>query len=187
MQSARHGFPALRPARVGLCRVLLGQRASLHSLRGLLPPLGPAFVVRLLHRYYPVVRLLADVRVGRTALAFAHRSVVAADRHRRGLPVLVWKVSQRAWGLRPRRAGRGLALASPPVLPSASELSVAAPDELFHGSIPSPPVPLSTLRPRCRQRRRMTRGQDGSLLLSCGALSSPTSRRFIPALSLHPL
>jgi hypothetical protein len=45
----------------------------------------------------------------------------------------------------------------------------------------------STLHPRCHHRRRMTRGQDGSLLLSCGALASPTSCRFIPALSLRPL
>ena len=29
----------------------------------------------------------------------------------------------------------------------------------------------------------MTRGQRGSLLLHCGALASPTPRRFIPALS----
>ena len=149
-------------------------------------PRGLARVVRLLPRYYPVVRLLAGVRVGRAAFAFTHRSAVAADRRRRGLPVLVQKVSRRAWGLRPRRACRGLAMASPPVWPSASEHSVGAPDELFHGSIPSPPVPLSTLHPRCRHRRRMTRGQDGSLLLSCGALSSPTSCRFIPALSLVP-
>jgi hypothetical protein len=83
-------------------------------------------------------------------------------------------------------AERGLAFSPPPVLPSASEHSVGAPEELFHGSIPSPPVPLSTLHPPCRHRRRMTRGQDGLLLLSCGALASPTSCRFIPALSLRP-
>ncbi|MFN0164889.1 MAG: hypothetical protein ACKV22_00540, partial [Bryobacteraceae bacterium] len=33
-----------------------------------------------------------------------------------------------------------------------------------------------------RDDRRKTRGQDGSLLLSCRALSSPTTCRFIPAL-----
>ena len=174
------------PVRVGLCHVLLGQRACLHSLRPRWPPGGPARLVRLLHRYYPVVRLLAGVPVGRAAFAFTHRSAVATDRRRRGLPVLVQEVSRRAWGLRPRRACRGLAMASPPVWPSASEHSVGAPDELFHGSIPSPPVPLSTLHPRCRHRRRMTRGQRGSLLLHCGALSSPTSCRLIPALSLCP-
>src|SRR3970282_1949629 len=59
-QPAAHGYPALSPARVRLCRVLLGQRASLHSLRLGLPPPGPALVVRMLHRY-PVVRLLGSV------------------------------------------------------------------------------------------------------------------------------
>ena len=49
-------------------------------------------------------------------------------------------------------------------------------------SIPGPPVPLSTLRLPPRDGRRKTRGQDGSLLLSCRALSSPTTCRFIPAL-----
>ena len=45
----------------------------------------------------------------------------------------------------------------------------------------------STLHPRCRHRRRMTQGQRGSLLLSCGVRASPTLCRFIPALSLRPL
>ena len=47
-------------------------------------------------------------------------------------------------------------------------------------------IPLSTLRPWCYHHRRMTRGQDGSLFLSCAALSSATPCRFIPALSLTP-
>ena len=45
-------------------------------------------------------------------------------------------------------------------------------------------VPLSTLRPRPHERRRMTRGHRGSLLLRCRALSSPShagvSRRTQP-------
>src|SRR5207248_10588700 len=45
-------------------------------------------------------------------------------------------------------------------------------------------MPLSTLHPAPRGTERKTRGQDGSLLLSCGALSSPTTRRFIPTLAL---
>ena len=53
----------------------------------------------------------------------------------------------------------------------------------FRSSIPSPPVPLFTLRPPPRDDACKTRGQDGSLLLSSAALSSATSCRFIPA---HP-
>src|SRR5881227_290165 len=45
-------------------------------------------------------------------------------------------------------------------------------------------MPLSTLHPAPRGTQRKTRGQDGSLLLSCGALSSPTARRFIPTIAL---
>src|ERR1700694_5608485 len=48
-------------------------------------------------------------------------------------------------------------------------------------------VPLSTLRPRPRGHQRMTRGQDGSLHLSCTAVASATPCRFIPALTLTPL
>src|SRR5882724_6641673 len=44
-------------------------------------------------------------------------------------------------------------------------------------------VPLH-LRPH--GRRRMTEGQDGSLHLSCTALTSATPCRFSPALSLCP-
>src|SRR6266851_8426166 len=47
--------------------------------------------------------------------------------------------------------------------------------------MPSLHVPLSTLRWRPCGRPRMTRGQDGSLLLSCVTLSFTTPRRFIPA------
>src|SRR5882724_8314147 len=45
-------------------------------------------------------------------------------------------------------------------------------------------MPLSTLHPVPHGAQRKTRGQDGSLLLSCGALSSPTARRFIPTIAL---
>src|SRR5262245_28809321 len=47
--------------------------------------------------------------------------------------------------------------------------------------------PCQTLRPPPCECRRMTRGQDGALLLSCAALSSATPYRFIPALSLITL
>src|SRR5262245_61326041 len=51
----------------------------------------------------------------------------------------------------------------------------------FRGSIPSPPVPLFTLRQTPRGAHRKTRGQDGLLLLSCKTLSFSTTCRFIPA------
>jgi hypothetical protein len=47
----------------------------------------------------------------------------------------------------------------------------------FRGSMAGLPAPLSTLRPRPRGQRRMTRGQRGSLLLRCRGLSPPTPCR----------
>ena len=58
------------------------------------------------------------------------------------------------------------------------------PEFVFRSSIPRPSIPLSTLHPVPHGTQRKTRGQDGSLLLSCGALSSPTARRFIPTIAL---
>jgi hypothetical protein len=60
----------------------------------------------------------------------------------------------------------------------------SAPGLGFRSSIPGPSMPLSTLHLAPHEARRKTRGQDGSLFLSCGALSSPTVRRFIPTLAL---
>jgi hypothetical protein len=42
-------------------------------------------------------------------------------------------------------------------------------------------VPLSTLHVQPRDCPRMTRGQVGSLLLTCATLTFATPRRFIPA------
>ncbi len=58
------------------------------------------------------------------------------------------------------------------------------PDYAFRSSIPRPPMPLSMLHPAPHGAQRKTRGQDGSLFLSCRALSSPTARGFIPAIAL---
>ena len=96
--------------------------------------------------------------------------LVAASRCR-GLPVLVHVVSQRARGLRLRRADQLLALSPLAVLPSPSVHRVGALELVLRSSIPGPPMPLSTLRPRPHDRDRKTRGQDGSLLLSCRTLS----------------
>jgi hypothetical protein len=99
---------------------------------------------------------------------------------RRGLSVLARVVSRRAHGSR--------------TAPSLTEARVYAPASVafplgahgrrpicaFRSSIPGPSMPLSTLHPAPHGTQRKTRGQDGSLHLSCGDLSSPTTRRFIP-------
>jgi hypothetical protein len=91
-------------------------------------------------------------------------------------------VSWRAWGLRLRGTHDKLAFTPATVLPSPSVHRVGVPIYDFRSSIPSPPMPLFTLRPVPRGTARKTRGQVGSLLLSCGTLSFPTTCRFIPAL-----
>src|SRR5438309_8610132 len=56
------------------------------------------------------------------------------------------------------------------------------PNGLFEAQSPRPPIPLSTLQAAPRGGACKTRGQDGfAALLSCRALSSPTTCRFIPA------
>src|SRR5206468_1020323 len=47
-------------------------------------------------------------------------------------------------------------------------------------------MPLSTLHESPRDDPRKTRGQDGSLLLSCKTLAFSTSCRFSPAHRLYP-
>lgn len=87
-----------------------------------------------------------------------------------------------ARGLRPRRARSMLAISHSSVLPSAQWNSVGALiSDPFHGSITLPACPLSTLHVQPHDCPRMTRGQVGSLRLTCTTLSFATSRRFIPA------
>ena len=173
-------FPPQCAGRVTLNDVLLGPGPSLQLLRRRLPAL-----VRNLRWYYGPVRLLGGVRVGRAACAFPHR------------PAAKRQAPPRSPGSRAGSfltcTGSPTAPGSPPlamtrrwILPSLSVNKVSTREELFRGSIGGPPVPLSTLHPRCRHRRRMTRGQRGSLNFRCGALSSLTPRRFIPALSDCP-
>src|SRR6266436_7516363 len=58
---------------------------------------------------------------------------------------------------------------------------------LFAAQSPRPPIPLSTLQAASRDVACKTQGQDGfATLLSRRALSSPTTCRFIPALSGLP-
>ena len=115
VQVAQLAGPALSPGRGRLPDVLLGRSPSLHALRRCLLTL-----VRTLRRYYATVRLPTDVHVGLRAhglLQPARR--IFPDGHRWGLPVLARGVSMHAWGLRLRRVLRILAMAHPPVLPSA--------------------------------------------------------------------
>src|SRR3954447_4488681 len=114
-QPLGHTNPALCRVRGGWAGVLLGPRASLPYLRR---PLTA--VVRQVHRYYHVVRLLEGVQGGRRALRFLLPICWSMiHRYLRGLPVLVQKVSRRAWVLRLRRVDGKLALAFPAVWPSA--------------------------------------------------------------------
>ena len=119
------------------------------------------------------------------AFGFPDRSAGwLAPGDRRGLSVLARAVSRRAYG---SRTTPGLAETRDMVPASVAfplEAHGRRPGFVFRSSIPRPSMPLSTLHPAPRGTQRKTRGQDGSLLLSCGALSSPTARRFIPTLAL---
>ncbi len=131
------------------------------------------------------LRLLGDVHVGRAAVAFPLR------------PATSRQASPRSPGSRARIF---LTCTGSPTAPGSHAACESAtvdiafpfctqgrhPKLVFRGSIGGPPVPLSTLHPRCHHRRRMTRGQRGSLLLRRRALASPTPRRLIPALSDSP-
>ena len=65
-----------------------------------------------------------------------------------------------------------LAISHSSVLPSAQWNSVGALiSDPFHGSITLPACPLSTLHVQPRDCPRMTRGQVGSLRLTCTTLS----------------
>ena len=103
---------------------------------------------------------------------------------RRGLSVLARAVSRRAYGswTTPGLTTTRVYAASSVAFPLHA--LGRRPVFVFRSSIPRPSMPLSTLHPAPRGAQRKTRGQDGSLLLSCGALSSPTARRFIPTIAL---
>src|SRR5262245_5325170 len=79
-------------------------------------------------------------------------------------------------------------LTQPTVLPSPLRQKVGIlKQRFFEAQSPGPPIPLSTLRAPPHDVARKTRGQYGfAVLLSCRALSSPTTCRFIPALDVKP-
>ena len=85
------------------------------------------------------------------------------------------------WALRLRGTPLSLAFTAAQMLPSPSDNRVGIPNKFFGALSPSPSFPLFTLRSLPHDNQRKTRGQNGSLFLSCRALSSPTICRFIPA------
>jgi len=104
-------------------------------------------------------------------------------RHRnlRGLPVLVYEVSRRVWGLRLRRIGQELALTLPSMWPSAHVNRVGIRVVSFRSSMAHPaysPVYASSCTSRCPTQNS---GPSGSLLLSREKFSFSASHRFIPA------
>ena len=161
-----------------LSRVPLGQPPSLHPLRRRFPRF-----VRGLRQYYGAVRLPMAVHHRITSLDFPLRPGPhplppgnhGTSRFSHGMFPDVLGVLDRAGSARdsrsrpvryglPQRRGRR----HPGVV-------------VFRGSIPSPPVPLSTLRLTPCGLLRMTRGRCGSLLLHRMTLSFTASRRFLSA------
>src|SRR5216683_2194176 len=163
---------------------LLSLCPSLPGLRRRLLP----FVVRLVHWYYGTVRLLLYVHVRLSVYGLRGPVLIACPRRAGDLPVLVHVVSQRARVLRLRRTeqstrdSRGCCVAfllserSRRPVPSAFRSSIARPtDTSVYASSDTSRYHLQDSRPgwiRC--------------LLSRRALSSPTTCRFIPALSEWP-
>jgi hypothetical protein len=146
----------------------------------------PSVFVRMIHRYYAAVRLLADVHAGRVAWAFSRRPAAKVRRrHLRGLPVLVHEVSRRAWGLRLRRTEQRLALSPPFMLPSAHVNRVGVRVVCFRSSIAHPaytPV-YASLGPS--RLAAQDSGPSRSLVLSRKNFAFSASCRFIPA-HKHP-
>jgi hypothetical protein len=179
---ARLGFsiPVSSPGPRGVTPAF-GYGAPHSSTGGTSTPLSNA----LLSAHYARVRLLAGVPTRIVLLASRAGPLTGESSGcRRGLPVLARAVSRRAYGswTTPGLMGtRDVASVN-----GASPLQALGqrPDCVSRSSIPRPPMPLSTLHPAPRGAQRKTRGQDGSLLLSCGALSSPPARRFIPTIAL---
>ena len=183
-QRTVHASPALCPVRVLSPRVSFGRTPFLPTVRRSLQSFVP-----MVRRYYGSVRLLIVVHHGVTALALPTRLAgpyPASDDEisrfsRMELPRM-HRVFDRAG------PGAGLAIAPRPVLPSVP-VTTSAPQKLdFAARCPGLRFPCQRFAPRpggravCpRGRERMTRGHDGSLLLSCIELSSTTPCRFIPA------
>jgi len=84
-----------------------------------------------------------------------------------------------------RRTGQPLACNAAAVLPSSTRKRVGILIfRLFEAQSPGPPIPLSTLRVTPHDDTRKTRGQDGFAISFPAGTCTPTTCRFIPALSV---
>src|SRR5499425_2172618 len=183
VQPLGHALPTLCRVHVRLNDVLLRLCPSLPNLRGRLP-----FLVRPVHRLYDTVRLLRHVHVRLAACSLRRPALIIRPRRAGDLPVLVHVVSQRARVLRLRRTEqsprdyRGCCLA---FLHTGTE---SASCSIGFSKLNSPAHRYLCLRFKrllTASPARLEARMD-SLLLSCRALSSPTTCRFIPALSGLP-
>src|SRR5271156_1228776 len=184
VQPLEHAFPALCRVHVRLNDVLLRLCPSLPNLRRRSP-----LFVRLAHRYYGTVRLLQHVHVRRAVCGLRGPALIARPRRAGDLPVLVHVVSQRARVLRLRRTGQPLANNAAAVLPSSYSEWSRHPDlRAFRSSI-APPTDASVYASRNTSRCSLQDSRSGWIryFLSCRALASPTTCRFIPALSGLPV
>src|SRR5256885_4202923 len=124
-----------------------------------------------------------------TCMSAVRLLVIVRPRRAGDLPVLVHVVSQRARVLRLRRTGSPLAINVVAVLPSSYSEWSRHPDlRAFRSSI-APPTDASVYASRDTSRCPQQDSRSGWIryFLSCRALASPTTCRFIPALAGLPV
>jgi len=175
VQPLGHAWPVLCRWRVGLPAVLLGPRPSLPNLRRGLRPLCSAASLVLLCGPTSPLRVCPPCGFAPSRAALLSRQGQGRTPGSHACCCVACPGSQTTGDSSGPRADGPADVAFPCYL-SGRHLHPS-----FRSSIPGPPVPLFTLRRPPRDHRRKTRGQDGSLSLSCRALSSPTTYRFIPA------
>ena len=141
-------------------------------------------LVQRLRRYYADVRLLACVPARIVLLASRADPVAGWPRMpARSLGSRACSFSTCSWLLDYAGPDQSIAFALRSVWPSRYKHTVGA--RIAFSKLNSRPVDASVYAsPGTSRHQRKTRGQDGSLLLSRGALSSPTARRFIPTIAL---
>lgn len=151
--------------------VPFGQPPSLHLLRSMR-------LVRRFPRYYEAVRLPIAVHHWRASSDFPMRPPTLT-RGSHGISRFPCKVSPYVLGVSDRAGSvhllryRFAPCCLPPVVQRRHPELLG-----FHGSIPGPHVPLSTLHPCSYEQRRMTRGRCGSLFLHRVTISFTTLHRF---------